>query len=104
MKTILFLLACFVAVAMFWPHTAEAQCSRGACRIQAPTPAADSPIVVQMPATSISSVCILGCTKSPPTADVVTPLFSPGRGNWWDRGPVRRLVSTPWRGGPRVRR
>jgi hypothetical protein len=96
MKTILFLLACFAFTAMFWPHTAEAQCSRGACRIQATTPAAEAPIVIQMPATPMRSVCVSGCT--------VTPLFSPRSGNWWDRGPVRRLASTPWRGGPRARR
>ncbi len=28
---VLFLLCCFLFVVMFWPHTAEAQCSRGAC-------------------------------------------------------------------------
>lgn len=33
MKTYLFILSCFAFIALFWPHTAEAQCSRGACGV-----------------------------------------------------------------------
>lgn len=36
---VLFLIVCFLFVAMFWPHTAEAQCSRACPMISAPAQA-----------------------------------------------------------------
>ena len=64
---------------------ADGQCAAPVAAVAVPAP----PVVAVVPVAP---------------AAVAGPLFSPGEGAFMDRGPVRRLLSRPWRGSCRARR
>jgi hypothetical protein len=107
-----------LAVALCCCGPVQAQCRAGRCEAppvivyaadadQIPAPALTPAEASALRAALDSAGSItLECGGLPPLfirPGTLAALWSPTNA-WWDRGPVRRWVSTPWRGRPALRR
>ena len=99
-----------LALALCCCGSVQAQCRAGRC--EAPPVIVYAADADQIPATSLTPADA-AALRAAVECGGLTPLFSrPGTiaglwaptNAWWDRGPVRRWVSAPWRGRPALRR